>query len=84
MGDLAKDGRPSALWVTVPVAEEQLLAHGVPTGLGRLKDQAFVEELLQEVLHHHFVAGLGGPDVVVVGDVQQSEHLLKNSRDFID
>ena len=84
LGHFAVDGRPITLGVAVLVAQELLLTHGVPARLGRLEDQAFVEELLQEVLHHHFVAGLSRPDIVVVGDIQQAEHLLKNTRDFID
>ena len=84
LGHFTVDGRPITLGVAVLVAQELLLTHRIPARLGRLEDQAFVEELLQEVLHHHFMAGLGGADVVVVGDIQQAEHLLKNTGNFID
>ena len=84
LGHFTIDRRPVALGVAVLVAQELLLAHGVPTGLGRLEDQALVEELLQEILHHRLVAGFGGPDVVVVRDVQQAEHLLENRGHLVD
>src|SRR5438093_12926565 len=47
---------------------EALAAVAVPSAVLAEVDLAGVVELLEDGLHHHLVAGLGGADEIVVGD----------------
>ena len=84
LGNFAVNFGPGSIGVAILVGQELLLAGGVPVGLLPLVDQALVEELLQELLDDLLVARLGRADVIVVRDVQVTEHALKDRGDLID
>ncbi len=63
--------------------DEHLLAYGVLAGVGAEVDGVAVAEELEELLDALDVAGLGGADVVVVGDAHAVPEGLEAGGDLV-
>ena len=84
LGDLTVDLGPGAVRRPVLVRQELLLTGRIPVGLLAFVDEALVEKLLQELLDDLLMPRFGRADVVVVRDVQVSQHALEDRGDLID
>ena len=82
--DLAVDFRPGSVRVPIFVGEELFLSGGVPVGLLSFIDQTLIEELLEELLHDLLVTRFGRADIIIVRDIQVTEHAFEDRGNLID